>query len=64
MTGEVAWHEECPGCGRTWVVEGDPSPRAVVCVCGEVFEMPTRDARREESVIDLSAYREGSHPVE
>jgi hypothetical protein len=41
VTGGVSWREDCPGCGRTWVVEGDPTPRDVICVCGTVFVMPT-----------------------
>ena len=56
MTGEVSWHEDCPTCARTWVVDDDPTPRQIVCVCGEVFEMPTDRARRVESVIDLGTY--------
>ena len=34
-----------------------PTLREIICVCGDVIEMPTGRVRREEFVIDLSTYR-------
>ena len=39
----------------TPVIDDDPTPREIECVCGAVFQMPTEAARHESYVIDVGS---------